>query len=129
MHVVQITNPIRKRIAIRNGFRNVIRTFVNRPYTIFSPPARPGCGVLVSGDDQGEVWVYDVSKKTRSKSKKPIKPSQVSVDVKKIYIYTGWPRKNATTLIQSNFKDFASNKTELIFVSLMLDRAFYFPTL
>ena len=30
-HVVQITNPIRKRIAIRNGFRNVIRFFVNRP--------------------------------------------------------------------------------------------------
>ena len=27
-HVVQITNPIRKRIAIRNGFRNVIRSFV-----------------------------------------------------------------------------------------------------
>ena len=30
-HVVQITNPIRKRITIRNGFRNVIRSFVNRP--------------------------------------------------------------------------------------------------
>ena len=30
-HAVQITNPIRKRIAIRNGFRNVIRSFVNRP--------------------------------------------------------------------------------------------------
>ena len=30
-HVVQITNPIRKRIAIQNGFRNVIRSFVNRP--------------------------------------------------------------------------------------------------
>ena len=30
-HVVQITNPIRKRIAIRNGFRNVIHSFVNRP--------------------------------------------------------------------------------------------------
>ena len=30
-HVVQITNPIRKRIAIRNGFWNVIRSFVNRP--------------------------------------------------------------------------------------------------
>ena len=30
-HVVQITNPIRKRIAIRNGFRNVISSFVNRP--------------------------------------------------------------------------------------------------
>ena len=31
LSVVQITNPIRKRIAIRNGFRNVIRSFVNRP--------------------------------------------------------------------------------------------------
>ena len=30
-HVVQIPNPIRKRIAIRNGFRNGIRSFVNRP--------------------------------------------------------------------------------------------------
>ena len=30
-HVVQITNPIRKRIVIRNGFRNVICYFVNRP--------------------------------------------------------------------------------------------------
>ena len=30
-HVVQITNPIRKRITFRNGFRNVIRSFVNRP--------------------------------------------------------------------------------------------------
>ena len=29
-HVVQITNPIRKRIVIRNGFRNVICYFVNR---------------------------------------------------------------------------------------------------
>ena len=31
LSVVQITNPIRKRIAIRNGFQNVIRSFVNRP--------------------------------------------------------------------------------------------------
>ena len=30
-HVVQVTNPIWKRIAIRNGFRNVIRSFENRP--------------------------------------------------------------------------------------------------
>ena len=30
-HIVQITKPIRKRIAIRNGFRNVINFFVNRP--------------------------------------------------------------------------------------------------
>ena len=30
-HTVQIPNPIRKRIMIRNGFRNVIRSFVNRP--------------------------------------------------------------------------------------------------
>ena len=30
-HIVRITNPIRKRIMIRNGFRNVIRSFVNRP--------------------------------------------------------------------------------------------------
>ena len=30
-HVVQITNPIRKRIVIRNGFRNAIRSFVNMP--------------------------------------------------------------------------------------------------
>ena len=29
--LVEITKPIRKRIAIRNGFRNVIRSFVNRP--------------------------------------------------------------------------------------------------
>ena len=34
--------------------------------------------MLVSGDDQGEVWVYDVSKKFNSKIKKPVKPSQVS---------------------------------------------------
>ena len=32
VHVVQITIPITKRIAIRNGFRNVIHSFVNRPY-------------------------------------------------------------------------------------------------
>ena len=34
-HIVQITNTIRKPIVIRNGFRsfrNVIRSFVNRPY-------------------------------------------------------------------------------------------------
>ena len=31
-HVVQITNPFRKRIAIRDGFQNVIRSFVNRPW-------------------------------------------------------------------------------------------------
>ena len=31
-HIVQITIPITKRIAIRNGFRNVIRSFVNRPH-------------------------------------------------------------------------------------------------
>ncbi|XP_030830910.1 leucine-rich repeat and WD repeat-containing protein 1-like [Strongylocentrotus purpuratus] len=37
----------------------------------------PGCGVLVSGDDQGEVWVYDVSKKVHSKNRKPVKPSQL----------------------------------------------------
>ncbi|XP_041455807.1 leucine-rich repeat and WD repeat-containing protein 1-like [Lytechinus variegatus] len=37
----------------------------------------PGCGVLVSGDDQGEVWVYDVSKKWNTKIKKPVKPSQL----------------------------------------------------
>ena len=30
-HVVQIMNPIRKRIVIQNGFRNVIWSFVNRP--------------------------------------------------------------------------------------------------
>ena len=30
-HVVQIMNPIRKQIAIRNGFRNMICSFVNRP--------------------------------------------------------------------------------------------------
>ena len=34
MHVVQITNPIRKRIAIRNGFRNVIHSLVNRPIVL-----------------------------------------------------------------------------------------------
>ena len=35
-HVVQITNPIRKQIVIRNGFWNVIRSFVNRPiYILF----------------------------------------------------------------------------------------------
>ena len=37
-HVVQITNPIRKWIVIRNGFGNMIRSFVNRPiigYTRF----------------------------------------------------------------------------------------------
>ena len=39
MHIVHITNPIKKRIAIRNGFRNVIRSFVNRPSvrTVLSP--------------------------------------------------------------------------------------------
>ena len=31
-HIVQITNPIRKRIVICNGFQNVIHSFVNRPY-------------------------------------------------------------------------------------------------
>ena len=35
MHIVQIKNPIRKRIVkrivIRNGFQNMIRSFVNRP--------------------------------------------------------------------------------------------------
>ena len=31
-HVVQIMNQIRKRIAIRNGFWNVILSFVNRPH-------------------------------------------------------------------------------------------------
>ena len=30
-HIVQITNQIRKRIVIQNGFRNVIWSFVNRP--------------------------------------------------------------------------------------------------
>ena len=30
-HIVQITNPIRKWIVIRNDFRNVICSFVNRP--------------------------------------------------------------------------------------------------
>ena len=30
-HVAQITNRIRKRIVIQNGFRNVIHSFVNRP--------------------------------------------------------------------------------------------------
>ena len=30
-HVVQITNPIRKRVVIRNGFQNVIRSFGIRP--------------------------------------------------------------------------------------------------
>ena len=39
-HVVQITNPIRKRIAIRNGFRNVIRSFVNRPSDFIKPSCR-----------------------------------------------------------------------------------------
>ena len=33
-----------------------------------------------------------------------------------LFIYTGWPRKNATTLI-INFKDII-NKTECIFVSV-----------
>ena len=32
--VVQITNPLRKWIAIRNSFRNVIPSFVNRPNVI-----------------------------------------------------------------------------------------------
>ena len=32
MQGVQITNPIRKWIATRNGFQNVIRFFVNRPH-------------------------------------------------------------------------------------------------
>ena len=36
--VVQITNPIRKLIMIRNSCRNVVRSFVNRPYD-FSWPA------------------------------------------------------------------------------------------
>ena len=31
IYVVQITNPIRERIAIRNGFQNAIHSFVNRP--------------------------------------------------------------------------------------------------
>ena len=30
-HIIRITNPIRKRIVNRNDFRNVIRSFVNRP--------------------------------------------------------------------------------------------------
>ena len=38
-HVVQITNPIRKRIAIQNGFRNVISSFVNRPNDSWSSSA------------------------------------------------------------------------------------------
>ena len=39
--VVQITNPIGKRIAIRNGFRNVIHSFVNRPFVfMINPQAR-----------------------------------------------------------------------------------------
>ena len=33
MHVVQITNPIRKRTVIWDGFQNVIHSFVNRPIT------------------------------------------------------------------------------------------------
>ena len=33
-HVVKITNPIRKRMAIRNSFRNMIPSFVNRPNVI-----------------------------------------------------------------------------------------------
>lgn len=40
-----------------------------------------GCGVLVSGDDQGEVWVYDVFKQAElaesAKIKGPFKPNQV----------------------------------------------------
>lgn len=42
-----------------------------------------GCGVLVSGDDQGEVWVYDVFKQAElaesAKIKAPFKPNQVFV--------------------------------------------------
>ena len=30
----EISNPIRKRIVIRNGFRDVISSFVNRPYVV-----------------------------------------------------------------------------------------------
>lgn len=41
----------------------------------------PGCGVLVSGDDQGEVWVYDVFKQAElaesAKIKAPFKPNQL----------------------------------------------------
>ena len=44
-HIVQITNPIRKRIAIQNGFRNVIHSFVNRP--IHSPWAETGGTTLI----------------------------------------------------------------------------------
>ncbi|KAJ8043187.1 Leucine-rich repeat and WD repeat-containing protein 1 [Holothuria leucospilota] len=41
----------------------------------------PGCGVLVSGDDQGEVWVYDVFKQAElaeaAGEKGPFKPNQL----------------------------------------------------
>ena len=38
MHRVQTTNPIRKRIAIQNGFQNVISSFVNRPNVSLRSP-------------------------------------------------------------------------------------------
>ena len=38
-HIVQIMNPFRKWIAIRHGFRNVLRSFVNRPSISCQCPA------------------------------------------------------------------------------------------
>lgn len=55
----------------------------------------PGCGVLVSGDDQGEVWVYDVSKKIKSKNKKTVKPSQL----------LPWPENNEQDMKEEEEKE------------------------
>ncbi|XP_071495270.1 leucine-rich repeat and WD repeat-containing protein 1-like [Diadema antillarum] len=62
----------------------------------------PGCGVLVSGDDQGEVWVYDVSKKTSSKNKKTVKPSQL----------LPWPENNEQELVDEKVEPKEEPKEE-----------------
>ena len=43
IHVVQITIPIRKRIAIQNSFRNMILSFVNRPSNSLKLTPFSGC--------------------------------------------------------------------------------------
>ena len=45
-HLVQITHPIRKRIVIRYSYRNVIRSFVNRPCIM---PSHPMMSLQIEG--------------------------------------------------------------------------------